>query len=135
MIILVELVQRQLFAGMLQNRCIKHLWKSDILSKDAGRTCIFTWNVTLAKVFFNYFANKNQLPGLSVSGTLVENVFNSNFAIFIGKHPCTRFPANIAINFLFLKKILGSFYRALPVAISVGTFVIYWKLLYWSLTK
>ena len=134
MIILVELVQRQLFAEMLQNRCIKHLWKSDILSKDAGRTCIFTWNLTLAKVFFEHFANKNQLPGLSVSGTLVKNVFNSNFAIFIGKHPCTRFPANIAIN-LKKKKKLRSFYRALPVDISVGTFVIYWKLLYWSLTK
>ena len=104
MIILVELVQRQLFAEMLQNRCIKHLWKSDILSKDAGRTCIFTWNLTLAKVFFEHFANKNQLPGLSVSGTLVENVFNSNFAIFIGKHPCTRFPANIAINLKKKKK-------------------------------
>ena len=37
----------------------KHLWKSDILSKDA--------------VFFQHFASKNQLPGLSISGTLVEN--------------------------------------------------------------
>ena len=36
----------------------KHLWVSDILSKDAGR-----WP----------FASKNQLPGLSVIGTLVEN--------------------------------------------------------------
>ena len=70
-----------------------------------------------------HFANKNQLPGLSVSGTLVENVFNSNFAIFIGKHPCTSFPANIVIN--LKKKKLRSFYRALPVDISVGTFVIY----------
>ena len=35
----------------------KHLWwKSDILSKDAG-----------------HFASKNQLPGLSVNGTLTEN--------------------------------------------------------------
>ena len=36
----------------------KHLWKSDILSKDAGQ---------------RHFASKNQLPGLSISGTLVEN--------------------------------------------------------------
>ena len=34
----------------------KHLWKCDILSKDAAR-----W----------HFASKNQLPGLSVNGTLV----------------------------------------------------------------
>ena len=40
----------------------KHLWKSDILSKDA--------------VFFQHFASKNQLPGLSISGTLVENGLN-----------------------------------------------------------
>ena len=42
----------------------KHLWKSGILSKDAGR---------YPQVFFKHFASKNQLPGLSVSGTLVEN--------------------------------------------------------------
>ena len=29
--------------------------------------------VTLPQVFFKHFAGKNQLPGLSVSGTLVEN--------------------------------------------------------------
>ena len=40
----------------------KRLWKSYILS-----------NVTLPEVFFNHFARKNQLPGLSVSETLVEN--------------------------------------------------------------
>ena len=35
----------------------KHLWwKSDILIKDAG-----------------HFTSKNQLPGLSVNGTLTEN--------------------------------------------------------------
>ena len=33
----------------------------------------FTENVTLLQVFSNYFASKSQLPGLSVSGTLVEN--------------------------------------------------------------
>ena len=30
-------------------------------------------NVTVPQVFFKYFASKNQLPGFSVSGTLVEN--------------------------------------------------------------
>ena len=36
-------------------------------------TCIFTENVTLLQVFFKHFASQNQLAGLSVSGTLVEN--------------------------------------------------------------
>ena len=45
----------------------KHLWKSDILSKDAGE------NVTRPQLFFKHFASKSQLPGLSVSGTLLEN--------------------------------------------------------------
>ena len=43
----------------------KHLWKSDILSKDAGHRP--------AQVFFKHFASKNQLPGLSINGKLVEN--------------------------------------------------------------
>ena len=30
-------------------------------------------NVTVPQVFFKHFASKNQLPGFSVSGTLVEN--------------------------------------------------------------
>ena len=30
-------------------------------------------NVTLPQQFFKYFVSKNQLPGLSVSGTLVKN--------------------------------------------------------------
>ena len=34
----------------------KHLWKSDILRKDAGR-----------------FASKIHLPGLPISGILIEN--------------------------------------------------------------
>ena len=45
----------------------KHLWKSDILSKDAGHI------IPLPQVFFKHFANKNQLPGFYISGTLVEN--------------------------------------------------------------
>ena len=51
----------------------KHLWKSDILSKLQFTTFIFTQNVTLPQVFFKHFASKNQLPGLSISGTLLEN--------------------------------------------------------------
>ena len=31
---------------------------------------------TLPQVFFKHFACKNQLPGLSISGTLVENGLN-----------------------------------------------------------
>ena len=48
----------------------KHLWKSDILSKDAGHI------IPLPQVFFKHFANKNQLPGFYISGTLVENGLN-----------------------------------------------------------
>ena len=57
----------------------KHLCKSDILSKEAGltkclkNTCGRVKNVTLPQVFFKYFASKNQLPGLSINGALVEN--------------------------------------------------------------
>ena len=36
-------------------------------------SCIFTENVTLPQVFFKHFASKNQLPGLSISGTLAGN--------------------------------------------------------------
>ena len=34
---------------------------------------MFTSNVTLPQVFFKHFASKDQLPGLSVRGALVEN--------------------------------------------------------------
>ena len=36
-------------------------------------TCIFTKNGTLPQVFFKHFGSKNQLPGLSIFETLVEN--------------------------------------------------------------
>ena len=45
----------------------KHLWKSDILSKDAGHP------PELPQVFFKHFASKNQLPGFYINETLVEN--------------------------------------------------------------
>ena len=48
----------------------KHLWKSDILSKDAGQ---------------RHFASKNQLPGLSISGTLVENGLSKPLEAKFGK--------------------------------------------------
>ena len=50
----------------------KHLWKSDILSKD----------VTFPQVFFKHFASKNQLPGFYTSGTLIKNGLSSSF-VFI----------------------------------------------------
>ena len=49
----------------------KHLWKSDILSKWVAFYLYL--NVTLPQVFFKHFASKIQLPGLSVSETLVKN--------------------------------------------------------------
>ena len=48
----------------------KHLWKSEILSKDVGR-----W--PLPQVFFKHYAGENQLPGFYISGTLVENVLRN----------------------------------------------------------
>ena len=35
-------------------------------------------NVTFPQLFFKHFSSKNQLPGLSVSGTLVENGLNKS---------------------------------------------------------
>ena len=46
------------------------------LKNTCGRvssTSIFTYNVTLPQVFFKHFADKNQLPGFYISGTLVED--------------------------------------------------------------
>ena len=47
----------------------KHLWKSDILSKDAG----VRHNVTLPQVFSKHFGSKSQLPGFYISRRVVEN--------------------------------------------------------------
>ena len=55
----------------------KHLWKSDILSKDAGHQPTFLLkNVTVPQVFFKHFASKSQLPGFYISRTLVKNGLN-----------------------------------------------------------
>ena len=48
----------------------KHLWKSDILSKDAGHRPASLPKMSLFhRCFSNILLVKNQLPGLSVSGT------------------------------------------------------------------
>ena len=51
----------------------KHLWKSDILSKDTGHR-------PASLVFFKHFASKTRLPGFYIDGTLVENGL-TNFSI------------------------------------------------------
>ena len=51
----------------------KHLWKSDILSKDAGHGPACLLIMPLFHMFFKHFASIKQLPGLSIIGTLVEN--------------------------------------------------------------
>ena len=51
----------------------KHLWVSDKLSKDAGRWPASLLKMSLSHLFFKHFASKNQLPGLTVIGKLVEN--------------------------------------------------------------
>ena len=57
----------------------KHLWKSDILSKDASQ---------------RHFANKNQLPGFYIGGTLVENELKEKKPSKITYFEC-KFNANI----------------------------------------
>ena len=49
----------------------KHLWKSEILSKDRPASLLKV--SFFHRCFFKHFACKNQLPGLSISGTWVEN--------------------------------------------------------------
>ena len=55
----------------------KYLRKIDILSNNL--------NVTLLQMFFKHFASNYQLPGLFVSGTLVENELNKY------EYFCTQF--------------------------------------------
>ena len=50
---------------------LKHILVYHICSVDDLH--IYLKNVTLPRVFFERFASKNQLPGSSISGTLVEN--------------------------------------------------------------
>ena len=57
----------------------KHLWKSDMFSKEAGHRLPSLLKMSLPQVFFKHFASKNQLLGSSVSGTLVENRLMASF--------------------------------------------------------
>ena len=58
----------------------KHLWKSDILSKDAGhQPAPLLKSVTLPQGFSKHFASKNQLPGFYISGALVKTGFKKIF--------------------------------------------------------
>ena len=54
--------------------CEKHLWKNDILRKDAG---------PLPQVFFTHFASKNQVPDFSIMGTLSGNGLTINKEKFV----------------------------------------------------
>ena len=57
----------------------KDLWKSDIFSKDAGHRHVSLLEMSpLPHAFFKDFASKNQLPSLSIIGTLVENGLKQN---------------------------------------------------------
>ena len=58
-----------LLAKYLKNTCGRVTF---YVKMQVDETCIFTENVTFPQVFFKHFACKNQLPGLSVSGTLVK---------------------------------------------------------------
>ena len=51
----------------------KHLWKSDILSKDASHWPEYLVKASLYHIFFTHFDTKNQLTGLSITGTLAGN--------------------------------------------------------------
>ena len=53
-----DLCRNQVVVFFTSKMFEEHLWKSDILSKDASQ---------------RHFANKNQLPGFYIGGTLVEN--------------------------------------------------------------
>ena len=57
--------------------CEKHRWNSDILSKDASHGPASLLKMSLFQVFFRHFASKNQLPGLSIIGTLAGNGLNT----------------------------------------------------------
>ena len=54
----------------------KHLWKSDILSKDAGRPASLLKMSFFRRCFSIILLVKNQLPDFYISGTLVENGLN-----------------------------------------------------------
>ena len=51
----------------------KHLWKSDILSKDACHGPVSLLKCHSSTGVFKHCSSKNHLPGFYISGTLVEN--------------------------------------------------------------
>ena len=60
--------------GYIRNVVVSEVhWKRVAALNVRDVTCIFALSVTLQQVFFEHFAGKNQLPGLSISQTLVEN--------------------------------------------------------------
>ena len=65
----------------------KHQWRNDILSNDAG------------------FASKNQLSGLSISGTLVENVLTQSSQLIILQK---QFIIMIIMSFLKINECASS---------------------------
>ena len=58
-----------LLAQCLKNTCGRVAFSVKMQVNDLHRY----WKCHSSTVFFKHFASKNQLPGLSVSGTLVEN--------------------------------------------------------------
>ena len=54
----------------------KHLWKSDMFSKEAGHRLPSLLKMSLPQVFFKHFASKSQLHGFYISGILVQNGLN-----------------------------------------------------------
>ena len=82
----------------------KHLWKSDILSKDAGHRPASLLKMSLFYCFFlfKHFASKNQLPGFYISGTLVENgleeVAYQSFVLYLRMTLCHAFLAAVKLR-------------------------------------
>ena len=67
----------------------KYLWRSDILSIDAGRL----------SAFLKYFAIKNQLPALSVSETLVKNGLTKQWNLYWSIDPLKLMVFLVCVTF------------------------------------
>ena len=61
---------------------------------------------TVSQVLFKYFPSKKQLPGLSISGTLVENRLNSLFPEIIEDIFKTKTKYYNTLNALFKEVLL-----------------------------
>ena len=74
----------------------KHLWKSDILSKDAVHRPASLLKMSLFhRCFFKHFGSKSQLPGLSIIETLVENGLRTLFNTWKGHYRQLQVPTMI----------------------------------------